>query len=271
MRAILDAPDETCFLSSRELARRYNVDAATIVRTVKALGYDTFADFTADLRQHLLTRLTPYTVLKAATEQGRSVEDHVNRSFDKSVESVSALNSEADRANLIEIARTILNARRVLVVGVDFAVSLAHYLAYGLLAIGVDAEAHEGSTGYLQHKVEVLTPKDILIGISFGQCLRDTVEAVLLAKRRGIPTLGITDSDTTPIARYTDTHLIASVMSPSFIASYVGPTALISALHVACAHVYPKRSLKRLRPTDKEYISGRRWYRESKSTDQTHG
>jgi len=33
--------------------------------------------------------------------------------------------------------------------------------------------------------------------------------------------MGITDSDTTPIARYCKKHLIAGVVSPSFLNSYV--------------------------------------------------
>src|SRR5215472_16362995 len=64
IRAILGNCEETSFLSSRELAKRYNVDAATVVRTVQALGYKGFADFSMDLRRHLMTRLTPYTALK---------------------------------------------------------------------------------------------------------------------------------------------------------------------------------------------------------------
>src|SRR5687768_1038823 len=59
IRAIVDHCEETSFLSSRELAKRYQVDAATIVRTVQALGYKGFADFIGDLRQHLMTRITP--------------------------------------------------------------------------------------------------------------------------------------------------------------------------------------------------------------------
>jgi len=39
LQATLENPDETFFLSSRALARRYRVDPATIVRTVQALGY----------------------------------------------------------------------------------------------------------------------------------------------------------------------------------------------------------------------------------------
>ena len=39
VRAILDSADETCFLSSRELAKRYRVDATTILRATQVLGY----------------------------------------------------------------------------------------------------------------------------------------------------------------------------------------------------------------------------------------
>jgi DNA-binding MurR/RpiR family transcriptional regulator len=165
------------------------------------------------------------------------------------------------------LARLIKRSRRVLVVGLDFAAALAIYLAYGLSTLGFDAEAPFGSTGTLQHKVEALTSKDVLVAISFGQCLRDTVEAVLRAKKQGVPTFGITDSDTTPLARYCDTHIVASVVSPSFLNSYVAPTAAINAIHVACSHIDPKRALTRLRPTDREYASGSRWYREPKGSN----
>ena len=71
VRAILENPDDTFFLSSRELAKRYSVDAATIVRTIQALGYRKYAEFAADLRSHFVTRITPYTVLKAASREKR--------------------------------------------------------------------------------------------------------------------------------------------------------------------------------------------------------
>ena len=267
VRDILDSADETCFLSSREMAKRYHVDATTILRTTQVLGYKTFAHFAADLRQHFVARITPYTVLKAATREKRSVADHVEQSLDKALDSLNILKTSLDKQKVIELARTIKRSRHVLVVGLDFAASLSYYLAYGLLALGFDAEAPIGSSGNLQYKVEVLTPKDVLIAISFGQCLRDTVEAVQRARKQGVPTFGITDSNTSPIARYCDAYLIAPVVSPSFLNSYVAPMAAISAVHVACAHIDPNRSLSRLRPTDREYASGHRWYRESKRSN----
>ncbi|HEU4712313.1 MAG TPA: MurR/RpiR family transcriptional regulator [Pyrinomonadaceae bacterium] len=268
LRAILDSAEETCFLSSRELAKRYNVDATTILRTTQVLGYKSFADFSTDLRQHFVTRITPYAALKAATREKRSVTDHIDHALDKALENLKKLDSDLDRQRLIELAKLIKRSRRVLVVGLDFATSLAYYLAYGLSSLGFDADAPVGSTGNLQHKLKGLTSKDLLIAISFGQCLRDTVESVLRAKRQGVPTFGITDSDMSPIARYADAHLVALVASPSFLNSYVAPMAAITAIHVACAHVDPKGSLTRLRASDREYASGARWYREPKSNNQ---
>ena len=261
LRAILDSADETCFLSSREMAKRFHLDATTILRTTQVLGYATFADFATDLRQHFISRINPYTVLQAATKEKRSIEDHIDHSFDKALDNLNAVRSDLDRQNIIAVAKSIKRSRRVLVVGLDFAASLSYYLAYGLLALGFDAEAPVGS-GNLQYKVEALTNKDLLIAISFGQCLRDTVDSVLRAKKQGIRTIGITDNNTSPIARYCDSYLITPVVSPSFLVSYVAPVATISAIHVACAHIDPNRSLNRLRPTDREYAAGQRWYRE---------
>ncbi|HZI48107.1 MAG TPA: MurR/RpiR family transcriptional regulator [Pyrinomonadaceae bacterium] len=264
VHAILDSADETCFLSSREMAKRFHIDATTILRTTQVLGYGSFADFAADLRQHFISRINPYTALKAATKEKRSIADHIDHSLEKAVDNLNVLRSDLDKQRVIELAKLIKRSRRVIVVGLDFAASLSYYLAYGLLALGLEAEAPLGSSGNLQYKVELLTSKDLLIAISFGQCLRDTVESVVQARKQNVATFGITDSNTSPIARYCDAHLITPVVSPSFLNSYVAPMAAISAIHVACAHIDPKRSLNRLRPTDREYAAGHRWYREPK-------
>ena len=262
IREILDNHEQTFFLSSREMAKRYNVDAATIVRTVQALGYERFADFAADLRQHFVKHITPYTVLKAATQEKRSVTDQVRHCLERDGESLSVLRSSLATDRAVELARRIHGARRILVVGVDLAASLAWFLAYGLTPLGFDAEAPVGSTGNLQHKIDLMTEKDLMVAISFGRCLRETVEAVERAHAHGVPTFGITDSDTTPIALRCDDYLVASTSSPSFTGSYVAPMALLNTIIVACAHLRPKRALAMLSRTEQEYRNGKRWYHE---------
>ena len=59
VKAILVSAEETCFLSSRELANLYLVDATTILRNSLVLCYKSYAEFSADLRQHFVSRITP--------------------------------------------------------------------------------------------------------------------------------------------------------------------------------------------------------------------
>jgi len=273
IRAILAHPEDIYFLSSRELGKRFNMDAATIVRTIQVLGYDRYADFAADLRRHFVARITPYTTMQAATREKQSVADRLRQNIDKDIANLHLLKTSLDTTQVIAAARRIHHARRIVVVGIDLAASLAHFLAYGLTVQGFDAEAPVGSAGNLIHKIKVLDAKDLLIAISFGRCLRETVEAVQRAHGQGVPTFGITDSDTTPLAKYCDGYVVASIASSVFTGSYVAPAAALNTVIAACAHLRPQRTLALLRDYEKEAGAGARWYQEPQrdALDQTDG
>jgi DNA-binding MurR/RpiR family transcriptional regulator len=260
LRAVLDNPAEAYFLSSRELAKRFDMDTATIVRTVQALGYEKFADFSADLREHFVMRITPYRVMKTAAEEGRAPADHVSASLEKDLENMMELRSRLDVKGVLQAAKQIMRAGRVLVVGVDYAASLAWYLDYHLTVFGVRSEAPVGTSGSLQHKVRNLTAKDLMIVISFGRCLRVSVNAAIEARARHVATIGITDSEFGPLARHCDMHLLASVGNPSLAASYPAAMALLSCILVACAHIAPERSLDMLRQIEKDRHDNERWF-----------
>jgi len=265
LRQIIDESNETFFLSSREMARRYNVDTATIIRTVQALGYEKFADFAQDLRAHFVNQITPYSAMKAAEQSNRSVSDLVRQSVDQDLDNLSAVRSALEPDKIIEIAKQINQARRIVILGIDFAASLAGSFAYALVRLGFDADAPVGSGGSVQNKIRIMTPKDLLIAISFGRGLRVTVEAVQNARRRNVPSFGITDSDSTPIAKYCDGYLVAATTRTSFIDSYVAPVGAIHAVLVACAHSQSDRSLEHLRVSEEEIFSSDRWYSETKN------
>jgi len=259
LQSVLENPDETFFLSSRAMAQRFRVDPATIVRTIQALGYERYTDFLKELREHFIQRVTPYQIAQATAREKRSVADHVRHCLERDLQNLSALRAGLDPAAVVDLAKRIHQARSVVVVGVDLAASLAWFLAYGLSAIGFAAEAPVGSDGSLLHKVRRLTRRDLLVAVSFGRCLRATVNAATQARQQGVPTVGITDSDVTPLARACDACLLAPVSSPSFTSSYTAPMALLNAVIVACAQLNPKRSLAMLRRYDQDYTSGPRW------------
>lgn len=261
VRMILETPEDTYYLSSRELAKHYKVDAATIVRTIQGLGYRKFAEFLADLRTHFVTHITPYAALKAASRERRTVADRIHHNMELDVRNLQSLQSTFDSRRVVNLSKQVKQARRILVVGIDLAAALSWYLAYGLMTLGFAAEAPVGSSGNVQRRVRTLNSRDLLIAISFGQCLRDTVEAAQRAKKQGVPTFGITDSETSPIARVCNESCFASVSSPSFVGSYVAPFSLLGAVLTACAHTQTKRSLELLRRSEEEDRADRRWFR----------
>lgn len=258
IRLILEDAAETCFLSSPELARRHGVDTATLVRTVQAVGYAKYADFTAALREHLFSRLTPYTRLKGEAEEQRSCSDQVRHSLAQDIEGVSGLTAKLDVDLVVAVAEQIQAARRIMIVGVDSAASLSWYFAYGLRVLGLSAEAATGTPGYLDWTTLQLTPEDLVIAISFGRCTRITVETVLRAKREKIPTFGVTDSPSTAIARFCDHHISAPVTLSAH--SLAAPMVAINAVLMACAHVRRDRTLATLQRVEDDYASGARWY-----------
>ncbi len=259
---ILDESPETYFLSSRDMGKRYGVNSATIIRTIQALGYEKFADFSHDLREHFVTKLTPYTAMKAAEQNALTIDGRIRQSVEKDIDNLTILRRDIEPEKLAEIAGRINISQRVVIIGIDFAASLAHALAYGLVRLGFDADAPIGSSGVIQNRLKIMTPKDLLIAISFGRGLRETIDAVRTARRRNIPSFGITNGEQTPIAKYCDSYLIASIEPTSFIDSYAAPMTAINALLVACAHIQSERSLEHLRQFEVEYKASHRWYSE---------
>jgi DNA-binding MurR/RpiR family transcriptional regulator len=260
LRVILENPEDAYFLSSREMAKRYHVDAATIVRTIQALGYHSFAEFVADLRSHFVRRITPYMALKAASREKKTVTDRVRQRLELDLRNLQSLQLSMDAKQVNALSKRVKQSQRIVVVGIDLAAALSWYLSYGLMTLGFAAEAPVGSTGNVQRRVRTLTRRDLLIAISFGKCLRDTVEAAQRAKKQGVPTVGITDSETTPIALVCDESFIVPVASSSFGATYVAPLALIGAILVACAQIQTSRSLQLLRRGEEEDRTDHRWF-----------
>lgn len=260
LRTILANADDTYFLTSRKLAERYSVDVATIVRTIQALGYEKYEDFVSDLRAHFVLNITPYTVMKAAAGEHRSIANHVEHSLEMDTNNLGALRASLDVERVVQLARQISRSRHIVIVGIDLAATLAYHLSYALVTLGFHAESPIGSTGSVQQKINLLGPKDLVIAISFGRCLRETVNAARRARARGVPTFGITDTERSPIAQHCDSFWTAPIANPAFNGSYVAPIAALNALLVACAHIKPQRTLALLKQKQEELVSSTRWF-----------
>ncbi|HUS25688.1 MAG TPA: MurR/RpiR family transcriptional regulator [Candidatus Binatia bacterium] len=256
---ILQNLDETVFLSSHQLAERFDTDPATVVRTVQALGYDGFADFARDLRGHFLSNVSPYRVMAEEATDRKGPAHHVRLSLQREVQNLQRVQETLDPAQLVALGERLRRCRTVVVSGGDLDHTLAAFLAYTLSAIGIAATAPAGE-GLTLARGRGLTREDGVIAVGFRRCLRVPVEITDAARARGAFTLAITDAATTPLARRAEHVLLAPIEGESFASSYVAPLAVMNALLVACAHADARRTLELLKPTDAEYQQGLRWH-----------
>jgi DNA-binding MurR/RpiR family transcriptional regulator len=108
--------------------------------------------------------------------------------------------------------------------------------------------------------VRTLTSRDLLIAISFGQCLARHRRSRTAREKTGCSHFRITDSETSPLAKICEDTCFASVASPSFVGSYVAPFSLLGTILTACAHTQTARALELLRRSEEEDRADRRWY-----------
>ena len=89
------------------------------------------------------------------------------------------------------------------------------------------------TTSELFERIMHIDERDVMIGISFPRYSRQTVKALDFAKHNGAKVIAVTDSASSPIAKYADSLLLARSDMASFVDSLVAPLSLINALIVA--------------------------------------
>ena len=259
IRPVLENPRPYVLLSVRALADRLGTDPATTVRIVQGLGFPTYKDFQRHLHDLSVAYATSLDTMKAAEREGTGPAAMVRAALQRDMQNLHALNNSLNADKICALAKRLYEAPRILLLGGDAATSLVHHLEYHFTVIGLPVVSAT-TAGRLSHVVRTVGRKDLVIGISFRRGLRQTVEGLQSAKRRGAFTVAITDTFVSPLARAADECFIASVETPSFGASYVAPMALIDAIVAAVGNLRRRRTMSLIKQADEEQRKGFRWY-----------
>jgi hypothetical protein len=82
----------------------------------------------------------------------------------------------------------------------------------------------------------MLGKRDLVIAVSHGRGLRQTVEGLRQAREKGAYCVGITNTLVSPIGEFAHEFFLTSIATPSFGSSYVAPMALFNVIVLACAN-----------------------------------
>jgi len=258
VRPILEHPREYVLLSVRALASRLGTDPATIVRIVRGLGFASYREFQHHLHEMSLAFATSLDTLQSGERNG-GLPGKVQVALEQDLKNLQGLKNSLEPNRLASLAKRVYEARSILVLAGDLAESLAHYFEYqlGILALPIVAAT---SAGRIAHLARAVNKQDLVFAISFRRGLRQTVEGAQLARNHGAYCVGITDTYLSPLGRECHEVFLASIESPSFIASYTAPIALFNAILAGCGEFKRARTLSVAREITEEQRGGSRWY-----------
>jgi RpiR family carbohydrate utilization transcriptional regulator len=258
IRPIQERPRDYVLLSIRDVAQKLNTDPATVLRIVRSMGFSSYREFKAYLHELSIASATSLDGLQTAGPSDSGLAAQARKALDQDLHNLHALRSTLDMERMVALAKRMYEARRILLLGGDMAISLIEFLDYKLTLLGLPVFTAP-TPGKTLHAVRSLTRKDLVIAVSFRRGLRQTVEGLQQARANGAYCVGITDTFVSPIARFANECFLISVEAP-FSNSYTAAISLMHILFTVCAHYRRARTLALLEKVDYEQRHGFRWF-----------
>jgi DNA-binding MurR/RpiR family transcriptional regulator len=258
VRPILERPRDYVLLSLRGLARQLEQDPSTMLRIIRSMGFASYAAFRQHLHDLSAVLATPLDLMQT-NRANDDISSRLRASLDQDIGSLQSLHQSVDLERIAGLARRFYEARRIVLLGGDMATALVAFLEWNLAILGlpVSSATSPGSTG---HRVRSLGRQDLVLAISFRRGLRQTVEGLREARRRGAYCVGISDTWLSPLQRFAHECFQSSIEGPSFAGSYVAPMALLNLIIVASANCRRSRTIRLLKSAEEEQRHGFRWF-----------
>lgn len=219
-RYILEHPREVALLSMREQARQADVQAATMTRLAKHLGFSGYEDVRQLHADAMRGEATGFAGKVGAQAENQKLKgDHSLAADMVGVigAQVAELALPAVLDRLVEAAQLIESARRIYCLGLRSSHSAAWHLHYILSLAGKQSTMLDAVGGIGIDPLGSATADDVLIAVSVLPYTRQTVEITEYAQVCGVRVVAITDSPVAPLAKSAAVAVTVPTESPSFL------------------------------------------------------
>ncbi len=221
------------FMTASRLGETVKVSESTVVRFATELGYKGYPEFQKDLQDLIRSKLTGVQridVFDARTKGENIVENTMKHDSQLLMNTMQSVSEDSFHNSV----KTIMNAKKIYILGVRSAAFLAGFLSYYfklifdnvvLINVSSDSDIYE--------EIFRISKDDVCIAISMPRYSKLTIRAVRFMKDRGANVIAITDNVNAPIARMSDHVLETKSGMVSIVDSLVAPLSLLNALIAA--------------------------------------
>lgn len=225
--------DKAAFLTAAKMGEAVGVSESTVVRFATQLGYKGYPEFQKALGEMVRTKLN--SIQRMEVTYGRITQSEIlTNVLHSDIEKIKLTMESIDQQAFEMAVDTIINAKKIYIVGIRSCAPLANFLAFYLNLIfdNVVTVNANGSSDIFEQIIHV-DEEAVVIGISFPRYSMRTLKALEFASNRKAKVITLTDSVHSPMTLYSSCNLIARSDMASIVDSLVAPLSVINALVVA--------------------------------------
>ncbi|ALS62813.1 MurR/RpiR family transcriptional regulator [Pandoraea norimbergensis] len=199
---VLDNTFRAATMRIDEFAAAVGVSLATVNRFARALGFDGYPQCRAAMVRGFEATLAPIESLRTSKAQMSASADVMAASLAQAMENLDWTRRTLDASTCERAVETILQARRIHVLGLGASGYLAGLLHHGLdpYCENVQAVVGAGGSTHAARQLFKLREGDLVIALGFPRYVTDTITLCRRLRGRGVPLLVLTDSPTSPLA-----------------------------------------------------------------------
>lgn len=232
---ITESYDKAAFMTASKLGKTVGVSESTVVRFAVELGYEGYPSMQKALQAMILNRLTSVQRIEVTNDRIGD-QDVVSMVLQADVDKIRMTNETTDRAAFEAAVNAIIKAENIYIVGVRSSSSLANFLGFYFNYMFDNVRlVTDSGTGSIFEQVVRISPRDVVIGISFPRYSSSTIKGIQYCHDVGATVIGLTDAVDSPVGNCSDYVLVAKSDMVSLVDTLVAPLSLINALIVAVA------------------------------------
>lgn len=206
---ILENPETAVNANVSELANYSGVSDATVIRLCKHLGYEGYYQ----LKLCLSRDLGRMQLSDIDMENGNG--DQVSTLLYSFAAELIAIGKNLKQNKLMECVDLIKKCKQVHIVAVGNTSPLAQYMGFRLGRLGVKC-TYNMVPEYFMNQVNLADADDVVVAICQSGSSKQVVQAMELAKEKGLKIIAITGHEYSPVSRLADHLLLSSPDEKSF-------------------------------------------------------
>lgn len=256
--------EEAAFLTATQLAVKTETSEPTIIRFSARLGFSKYADMQKELHQILKGKLFQIERLELRNEENseNDLMRIITNSMRTDTKSIEKTLRNLKQENIIQIIEWINSAEKVFVVATHGEYGLACYFAHSLSWIRENVILLTTAHGIDYDQMYNISNKDAIVAISFPPYPKQTISMLQIACKQKAKSIGITDNELSPIAKFSDCCLYAHNEQISFMDNSAPTLSLLSVLLDLISKRDLEKSSNRLKKLTEFWKNNKLYYEE---------